>query len=67
MIALAISLFLIILLVIGGVVAERIWRAREGYTKAPMSPAIREESFERIPPEDLLGIMEERRKGQGIL
>jgi len=66
-IALAISLFLIILLVIGGVIADRIRRAQEGYTKAPMSPAIGEGSLERIPPEALIGDMEERRRGYGML
>jgi Cortical protein marker for cell polarity len=61
-IALAISLFLIILLVVGGAIAARIRRRREGYMKAPMSPPLRETSLERIPPGQLLVDMEGRRK-----
>jgi hypothetical protein len=62
-IALAISLFLILLLVIGGLIAARIRRAREGYVQAPGTPPIRETSLERIPPSQLIGNLEERRAG----
>ena len=60
-IALVISLFLILLLVIGGLIAGRIRRAKEGYVKAPGTPPIRETSLERLPPEQLLEDLERRR------
>jgi hypothetical protein len=53
-IALAISLFLILLIII----AARIRRAREGYTVAPGSPTIGEETLERVPPTQLFGELE---------
>ena len=61
-IALAISLFLILLLVIGGVIAARIRRAREGYVQAPGTPTIGEETLERVPPAQLFGELEGRRR-----
>jgi Rax2 C-terminal beta propeller domain len=60
-IALALSLFLILLLVIGGIVAARIRRAREGYMPAPVAPSVGEENLERVPPERLLENLEGRR------
>ena len=54
-IALAISLFLILLLVIGGVVAAKIRRRREGYRQAPGGPTIGEANLERLPPGQLFG------------
>ena len=62
-IALAISLFLILLIVIAGLIAARLRRSREGYIPAPGTPPVRETSLERLPPEQLLGEIEERRKG----
>lgn len=64
-IALAISLFLILLLVIGGLLAARIRRAREGYVQAPGTPPISESNLERIPPERLIGTLEGHRAGGG--
>jgi Cortical protein marker for cell polarity len=66
-IALAVSLFLVLLIVIGGLIAARIRRAREGYLPAPSTPPIRETSLERVPPDQLLGDMEERRRGYPML
>jgi hypothetical protein len=63
-IALAISLFLILLLVIGGIIAAKIRRRREGYIQAPGDvPAVREASLERVPPAELFGNMEGHRGG----
>lgn len=67
MIALAISLFLILLLVIGGLIAARIRRSREGYVQAPGTPPIRETSLDRVPPEQLFGDIEGRRRGYPML
>ena len=67
MISLAVSLFLILLLLIGGFTAARIRRKREGYTQAPSTPPIREESLERIRPSELLGDLESRRRGFPML
>ena len=67
MISLAISLFLILILVSGGLLAARIRRKRDGYVQAPGTPPIREESLERIPPSELLGDLEERRRGYPAL
>lgn len=61
-ISLAISLFLILLLVIGGVIAARIRRRREGYLPAPGTPPIGEETLERVPPAQLFGELEGRRR-----
>jgi Cortical protein marker for cell polarity len=66
-IALAISLFLIILLVIGGLIAARIRRRREGYVKAPMSPPVGEANLRRAPPGQLFGDMEGNRRGYPML
>lgn len=65
-IALVISLFLILLLVIGGLIAARIRRAREGYVKAPGTPPIRETTLGRLPPEQLLEDLE-RRRGYAVV
>ena len=66
-ISLAISLFLILLLVIGGLIAARMRRKKGDYVQAPGTPPIREESLERIPPGELLGDLETRRRGFPIL
>jgi hypothetical protein len=66
-IALAISLFLIILLVIGGLIAARIRRAREGYVQAPMSPPVAESNLDRVPPGQLFGDMEGNRRAYPML
>jgi Cortical protein marker for cell polarity len=66
-ISLVISLFLILLLVIGGLIAARIRRKKEGYVQALGTPPIREESLERIPPSELLGDLEGRRQGYAVV
>jgi len=67
-ISLAISLFLILLLVVGGIIAARIRRRREGYVRAPGTPPIGEETLERVPPAQLLGALEgQRRAAAGYL
>ena len=60
-IALAASLFLILLLVMGGIIAARIRRKREGYLRAPGTPPIGEASLGRVPPAQLLSDLETRR------
>lgn len=62
-IALAASLFLILLLVIGGIIAGRIRRKREGYVRAPGTPPIGEATLGRVPPGQLLSDLETRRAG----
>jgi hypothetical protein len=63
LIALAIALGLIFLLVIGGVLAERIRRRREGYRPAPTASFDRNNGMQRIPPEQLLGSLGQNRTG----
>ncbi|ESZ99572.1 hypothetical protein SBOR_0045 [Sclerotinia borealis F-4128] len=60
LIALAISLALIFLLVIAGVLAERIRRKREGYMPAPTNSYDRNNGMSRIPPQQLFSSL-----GQG--
>lgn len=55
LIALAISLALIMLLVVAGIAAERIRRAREGYVPAPTQMGDKNANMSRIPPEHILG------------
>ena len=55
LIALAIALGLIFLLVVAGVLAERIRRKREGYVPAPTSMYDRNNGMSRIPPQQLFG------------
>ncbi|KAL0257332.1 hypothetical protein SLS55_008143 [Diplodia seriata] len=56
LIALAISLALIMLLVVAGIAAERIRRAREGYVPAPTGQmGDKNANINRIPPEHILG------------
>jgi hypothetical protein len=66
-ISLAISLFLIILLVIGGLIASRIRNKREGYIQAPGSPPVGEASLAHIPPAQLFGDMDGNRRGYPML
>ncbi|KAK0661058.1 Polarized growth protein rax2 [Lasiodiplodia hormozganensis] len=54
LIALAISLALIMLLVVAGIAAERIRRAREGYVPAPTQMGDKNANMTRIPPEHIL-------------
>ncbi|RDW84999.1 hypothetical protein BP6252_02589 [Coleophoma cylindrospora] len=53
LIALAIALGLIFLLVIAGILAERLRRKREGYMPAPTSSFDRRGGMSRVPPEEL--------------
>jgi hypothetical protein len=53
LIALAIALALIFLLVVAGVLAERIRRKREGYMPAPTNSYDRNNGMSRIPPQQL--------------
>ncbi|KAI9828781.1 MAG: hypothetical protein M1832_001886 [Thelocarpon impressellum] len=55
LIALAISLALIFILVVVGIVAERIRRKREGYMPAPTAMFDKNNNMERIPPSHLFG------------
>ena len=66
-ISLAISLFLIILLVIGGLIAARIRNKREGYIQAPGSPPVGEANLAHIPPAQLFGDMDGNRRGYPTL
>jgi len=54
LIALAIALALIFLLVVAGIMAERIRRKREGYVPAPTQMYDKNNNMHRIPPEHLL-------------
>ncbi|KAF2099762.1 hypothetical protein NA57DRAFT_65681 [Rhizodiscina lignyota] len=54
LIGLAISLVLIFLLVVAGIVAERVRRRREGYTRAPTQPFFDRGNMSRVPPAELL-------------
>ena len=58
LIGLAISLALTFLLVVAGIVAERIRRRRDGYVRAPMSISEKKydnDNIRRVPPEHLFG------------
>ncbi|KAF2088248.1 cellular morphogenesis protein [Saccharata proteae CBS 121410] len=55
LIALAISLALIMLIVVAGIVAERIRRKNQGYMPAPTQMGDKGGNMSRIPPADLLG------------
>ncbi|KND94746.1 Bud site selection protein RAX2 [Tolypocladium ophioglossoides CBS 100239] len=54
LIGLAISLALVLLLVLGGIVLDRLRKKREGYTPAPTSMYDRGSGIQRIPPHELL-------------
>jgi hypothetical protein len=63
LIALAISLGIIFLMVIAGVIAERIRRKREGYVPAPTATYDRGNGMSRIPPSQLFGSLGQGRSG----
>lgn len=63
LISLGIALGLIFLLVIAGVLAERIWRKREGYQPAPTSSYDRNDGLSRVPPEQLFSSLGQGRSG----
>lgn len=54
LIGLAISLALVLLIVVAGVVLDRIRKKREGYTPAPTSMYDRGSGIQRVPPRELL-------------
>ncbi|KAF4634869.1 hypothetical protein G7Y89_g3219 [Cudoniella acicularis] len=63
LIALAIALGLIFLMVVAGVIAERVRRRREGYLPAPTNSYDRSAGMSRVPPEQLFGSLGQSRTG----
>ncbi|TVY71479.1 Polarized growth protein rax2, partial [Lachnellula suecica] len=63
LIALAVALGLIFLLVIAGVIAERVRRKREGYMPAPTNAYDRNSAMSRIRPDELLSNLGQGRSG----
>lgn len=63
LIGLAISLALILLLVVAGIVLDRIRKRREGYTPAPTSMYDRGSGIQRVPPRELLESLGKVRPG----
>lgn len=63
LISLGIALALVFLLVIAGVLAERIRRRREGYVPAPTSSYDRSTGMSRVPPEQLFSSLGQGRSG----
>ncbi|RFU77713.1 cellular morphogenesis [Trichoderma arundinaceum] len=64
LIGLAIALALIVILVVSGIVLDRIRKKREGYTPAPTSMYDRGSGIQRIPPRELLEQLERNRPGE---
>ncbi|EHK15749.1 uncharacterized protein TRIVIDRAFT_37858 [Trichoderma virens Gv29-8] len=64
LIGLAISLALIVILVVSGIVLDRIRKKREGYSPAPTSMYDRGSGIQRIPPRELLEQLERTRPGE---
>jgi hypothetical protein len=60
LIGLAVALGLIFCIVVGGVMAERIRRKREGYIPAPTNMFDKASQIQRVPPEQIFGTI-----GQG--
>ena len=58
LIGLAIALALTFLLVVAGIVAERMRRRREGYTPVNTQMLEKNNNLSRIPPEHLFGTMQ---------
>ncbi|KAF4472418.1 Pst1p [Fusarium albosuccineum] len=63
LIGLAIALGLMLLLVLGGIILDRIRKRREGYTPAPTSMYDRGSGMQRIPPHELLESLGQGRSG----
>lgn len=63
LIGLAIALALIFLIVVGGIIAERIRRRREGYMPAPTNMYDKASQMARLPPEQLFGTVGNGRNG----
>lgn len=63
LIGLAIALGLILLLVLAGIVLDRIRKRREGYSPAPTSMIDRGSGMSRIPPHELFESLGQGRSG----
>ncbi|KFZ10761.1 hypothetical protein V502_07950 [Pseudogymnoascus sp. VKM F-4520 (FW-2644)] len=61
LIGLAIALALIFLLVVAGIVAERLRRKREGYVPAPTNMFDKTSQMSRLPPEQIFGTLGKNR------
>lgn len=66
LIGLAISLGLILLLVVGGIILDRLRKKREGYSPAPTSMYDRGNGMQRIPPHELLESLGKSRPGGAV-
>ncbi|KAH6606483.1 cellular morphogenesis [Trichoderma cornu-damae] len=64
LIGLALSLAFIVILVVSGIILDRIRKKREGYTPAPTSMIDRGSGIQRIPPRELLEQLERNRPGE---
>ncbi|KAI9679887.1 MAG: hypothetical protein M1817_004902 [Caeruleum heppii] len=65
LISLAIALALIFILVVVGILAERIRRKREGYVQAPTQMYDKQANMERLPPSHLFGSLGAQGRGPG--
>ncbi|KAJ5038778.1 uncharacterized protein L3040_006457 [Drepanopeziza brunnea f. sp. 'multigermtubi'] len=63
LIALGIALGLIFLLVVAGIIIERIRRKYDGYVPAPSASFDRSQGLSRVPPEQLFGSLAQGRSG----
>ncbi|KAH6998257.1 cortical protein marker for cell polarity-domain-containing protein [Ilyonectria sp. MPI-CAGE-AT-0026] len=63
LIGLAISLGLMLLLVLAGIILDRIRKKREGYTPAPTSMYDRGSGMQRVPPHELFESLGQGRAG----
>jgi hypothetical protein len=63
LIGLAIALGLMLLLVLAGIILDRIRKKREGYAPAPTSMYDRGSGMQRIPPHELLESLGQGRSG----
>ena len=63
LISLAIALLLIFLIVLAGIIAERIRKKREGYMPAPTSSYDRGAAMTRMPPQQLFSSIGQNRSG----
>ncbi|OBT53610.1 hypothetical protein VE04_06621 [Pseudogymnoascus sp. 24MN13] len=61
LIGLAIALALIFLLVVAGIIAERLRRKREGYVPAPTNMFDKTSQMNRLPPEQIFGTLGKNR------
>ena len=57
LIGLAIALVLIFLMVVAGIIAERVRRKREGYMPAPTNMYDKSNQMSRLPPEQIFGTL----------